>query len=124
LEVAEVEGKLMGHPKKISDKVLKKELLENGLTYSEICERHGYSDTSHVSRRVQKLDVDLERNSELAFVDRGGANIYFGESLINRLLELNNLERDTDVFVEKSVNDDGDLVMSVTGSRWKEVPSP
>jgi len=32
----------MGHPKKISDKVLKQELLENGLTYSEICERHGY----------------------------------------------------------------------------------
>jgi len=115
----------MGHPKKISDEKLKEELLENGLTYSEICERHGYSDTSHVSRRVKKLDVDVERNSELAFVDRGGANIYFGESLIDRLLELNDLSReDDDVFVEKTVNDDGDLVMSVTDSRWKEVRSP
>jgi len=114
----------MGHPKKISDKVLKQELLENGLTYSEICERHGYSDTSHVSRRVKKLDVDLERNSELAFVDSGGANIYFGESLIDRLLKLNNLRRqDDDVFVEKSVNQNGDLVMSITDSRWKEVRS-
>jgi len=113
----------MGHPKKISDEKLKEELLENGLTYSEICERHGYSDTSHVSRRVQKLDVDLERNSELAFVDRGGANIYFGESIISRLLELNNLSRDENVFVEKSVNEAGDLVMSLTDSRWKEVRS-
>jgi hypothetical protein len=43
--------------------------------------------------------------------------------LIDRLLELNNLNRDGDVFVEKSVNDDGDLVMSVTDSRWKEVRS-
>jgi hypothetical protein len=113
----------MSHPKKISDEELKKELFENGLTYSEICEKHDYSHTSNVSRRVQELDVDLEKNSELAFLDRGGANIYFGKSLIDRLLELNNLNRDGDVFVEKSVNDDGDLVMSVTDSRWKEVRS-
>jgi hypothetical protein len=113
----------MSHPKKISDEELKKELFENGLTYSEICEKHDYSHTSNVSRRVQELDVDLEKNSELAFLDRGGANIYFGKSLIDRLLDLNDLSRGDGVFIERRVNDDGDLVMSLTGSRWKEVSS-
>jgi len=111
----------MSHPKKISDRKLKQELLENGLTYSEICDKYDYNHISTVSRRVRELDVDLEKNSELAFLSRGGANIYFGESLISRLLELNNLSRDGNVFVDKSVNDDGDLVMSLTDSRWKEV---
>jgi len=109
--------------KRISDEKLKQELLENGLTYSEICERYEYNHISTVSRRVRELDVDVEKNSELAFLSRGGANIYFGESLISRLLELNNLSRDGNVFVEKSVNEDGDLVMSLTDSRWKEVRS-
>jgi len=36
---------------------------------------------------------------------------------------LNNLDRDGNVFVEKSLNEDGDLVMSLTDSRWKEVRS-
>jgi hypothetical protein len=113
----------VSHPKKISDEKLKQELLENGLTYSQICERHGYNHISTVSRRVRELDVDVEKNSELAFLSRGGANIYFGESLIGRLLDLNNLSRDGNVFVEKSVNEDGELVMSLTDSRWKEVRS-
>jgi len=109
--------------KKIIDEKLKQELLENGLTYSQICEKHEYNHISTVSRRVRELDVDVEKNSELAFLSHGGANIYFGESLINRLLDLNNLDRDGNVFVEKSVHKDGDLVMSLTDSRWKEVRS-
>jgi len=113
----------MSYPKKISDEKLKEELLENGLTYSEICEKHEYNHISTVSRRVRELDVDVEKNSELAFLSRGGANIYFGESLIDRLLELNNLDRDGNVFVEMSLNEDGNLVMSLTDSRWKEVRS-
>lgn len=113
----------MGREKKISDKELRQELLENGLTYSEICDRYGYNDVSTVSTRVSELDLELEKNDKLAFLNRGGANIYFSGSLIDRLLDLNNLSRGDDVFIERSVNQDGDLVMSLTGSRWKEVSS-
>ena len=114
----------MSREKRISDEKLKQELLENGLTYSEICERYDYNHISTVSRRVRELDVDLEKHCEFSFLSLGGANIYFGDSFISRLLSLNNLERDGHVFVEKSVNDDGDLVISLTYTRWKEVGSP
>jgi hypothetical protein len=103
---------------KMSDEDLKQDLL-SGLTISEVTEKYGYSDESHVAKRKTEASFELRENTKLAFLNRGGANIYFSKSIVDDLLDAADLDKTDDVFVHKELVD-GMVCMSFTSQRYTE----
>jgi len=105
---------------KIDDETLRRELLQNQKTITEVTEEYGYTNESSLTHRVNTKDKfsDLRQNKRTKIQPYGSVTINLGLDDLPVIREVTEGDLDGHVFYSKEWVD-GELVVRFSSELWE-----